>query len=442
MCRLMETAAWIKRHPLLALSMAVVLTLGGWFGGNYALAAYHWRSAQRYLGERRFNEAQAQVALCLEAWPDRGDVHLLAARIARLRRDAEEAWRQLESARKLGGNIERVVLEGYLLDAEHGGLEAVEKKLLAFLRKDDADSVYILDVLTYPPMLARQFSEGLSRLDAWLALAPRDPEPHVRRAWVRERLRDAPGALAEYQKALDLDPERDRYLGDRVRLRYAELLLEHLRLPEASAQFELLLKYQPQKAEVIFGLARCRLALGETEEGSRLLENLLTQHPDHGRAWSELARAHLAQERLAEAEADFRRALALLPRDRSTVFGMQQCLERLGKRNEARQMQERLDRVVADEKQMAKLMTALQRSPNDPSLHQRIGEIFLRNGMVEEGLLRLQAALLCDKSYLPAHEVLAEWWESQGAADKAAPHRQVLERQGVTKRANRFEEKN
>jgi len=34
--------------------------------------------------------------------------------------------------------------------------------------------------------------------------------------------------------------------------------------------------------------------------------------------------------------------------------------------------------------------------------------------------------------------VLAEWWESRGEDDQAAPYRETLARLGVPKKANRF----
>ena len=422
--------------------MAAALTLVacGWLAGRFVVAAYHWHSAELLVQERRFEDANRHLEACLQAWPSCPEIQILAARVARLRKEPEEALRRLEIAQELAGNSERIVLEKYLLSADRGELDHVRNKLLAFLNKDDADSVAILDVLSYQEMLALRLGDASSRLDAWLVLQPRDPEPHLRRGWVHERSRDAPAAIKEYQQALDLNPERDHHQGDRVRLRLAELLLERLRPQEAFAQFEMLADRQPQNPAILLGRARCRLLLGQTEEGRGLLEDLIQRHPGNPRAHEELARALLAQGQLLEAEIHFRKALALMPRDRQTVFGLEQCLHRLGKKEEARDLQVRLDRIITDEKQMADLMTRVQRAPDDPALRQRIGEIFLRNGMADDGVLWLEAALLCDRDFAPARELLAEWWESRAAPAKAAPHRQALEGVGISKSGNRFTE--
>jgi hypothetical protein len=65
----------------------------------------------------------------------------------------------------------------------------------------------------------------------------------------------------------------------------------------------------------------------------------------------------------------------------------------------------------------------------------------LSNGLTE-GLRWLYSALLYDENFAPAHEVLAEWWESRGDAEKAAPHRDALARLGIAKNSvNRFDKK-
>ena len=428
----------IARRPMLTAALVLLLGAGLWLATDAALGWRHWGQAQRLLRERELDSAAPHVAACLDRWPDNADAHLLAARSARLRKDADEAFRQLELARKSSGNIERIVLEKYLLRAERGEMRQVERKLIAFLAKSDADAVGILDVLSYQCMMAHRFAEGLQHLQAWAQQAPAQPEPVMRRAWIEERLRDFPAALADYQKALDLDPDADARHGGRVRLLLAELLLQRLRPQEALGHFHWLLERQPNNQAVRFGLARCRLLLGQTDDGVRLLRDIVAADPKHAKALTELGRVCLEKETVAEAEGHLRRALALQPYDKQTVFTLHQCVVKLGKRDEATTLQERLERIRTDERRMPGLMDDVQRSPEDPVHRQQIGEIFLRNGLIE-GLRWLDSALMYDGDYAPAHEVLAEWWESRGEPEKAAPHRQELARLGVAaKKVNRF----
>jgi len=427
-----------RRRPGWAVGLFVLACAGGAWAGHHVWTKYCIDEARRLLTQRDDDGAQIQIAACLERWPRNPVVCVLAARAARLRQQPLEAANLLDQAQRLDGNVERIVLEKYLLRAERGELDQVEKKLLAFVHKNDPDAVFILDVLTYQWMRMHRLSDALSRLDAWLSLQPDHPEPHLRRAWVLERLRDFSAALTEYQEALDLDPDRDRRHNDRIRLRLAELLVERFRPKDAVAHFDVLVERQPSNVTVLLGLARCRLQLGQTDDAMRLLETIVQAEPTHGRALGELGRMLLEQERLVEAETRLRQAFAQLPRDRHIVFSLEQCLQKLGKKEEAGELQQRFERIRIDEKRMAELMTAVQRSPEDPAVRQRIGEIFLRNGMAQDGVFWLESALSYDEHYVPAREVLAEWWESRNAPDQAAPHRQVLERLGVGKSVNRF----
>lgn len=432
-----------RNHPRWTALLLVALGLVSLLAWRNARAGHAWRQAERLTARRDLDEAQIWIDACLDFRPSAPAVHLLAARIARLRQLPDDAYRRLDQAKKLGGNAERIVLERYLLQAGRGEADEVEPKLLAFLHKEDADAIFIYDALTtYEWMLTHRPGDALPRLNAWLRLQPDISEAWVRRAWVQERLRDYPAALADYQVALDLDPDGDRRQGDRVRHRLAELLLERLRLPEALAHFEVLAARPARPADAVLGLARCRLLLGQSDEGWRLLDDLLAEQPDNAKALSEAGRALLEARQTAAAEVRLRRALALQPFDKQTVATLQQCLQQLGKAEEARELDGRLERIRADERQMAEMMTSVQHSPGDPVLRRRIGELFLRNGMEKDGLEWLHSALRYDARHIPAHEALAEWWESRGQRDKAAPHRDMLTKLGApAKTTNRYLDK-
>ena len=49
--------------------------------------------------------------------------------------------------------------------------------------------------------------EALEQLDAAVALEPDNPYRYSSRAWIRAALKDVDGAIADYRKALDLDPD-------------------------------------------------------------------------------------------------------------------------------------------------------------------------------------------------------------------------------------------
>jgi tetratricopeptide (TPR) repeat protein len=429
----------IRQHPYRSATLVALLTAGAWYVGWYARSWLCLRQAEQLVQTRDFDDAETAVAQALTAWPASADAHLLAARIARLRKEPLEAYRRLEQSLARGADVERVVLERYLLRAGRGELVQVEKLLLAFLQKGHRDSLFVLDALTFEWMMTHRLGEASNYLDQWLKHEPDNREALLRRAWTLERLRNMPEAIAAYEQALQLDPARDRKEADRVRLLLGQLLLERFRAQEALPHFETLYERQPSQGAIVLGLARCRLLLGETEAGVRLLEGLLTADPTNGPAMGEMGKALLTLERFPEAAVWLRKAFQALPTNRQIVFNLEQCLHKLGRTEETKQLRDRLGRIRDDERLMAELMTETQYAPTDPSLRQRIGEVFLRNGLVGDGLLWLRSALIYEADYAPAHEVLAEWWESRNDDEQAAPHRQALARLGVPKKSdNRF----
>src|SRR5205085_10960867 len=72
-----------------ALIVALALTIP-WVG-----AWYSWRTAQGAMGRHRPREARPYLNQCLHVWPESSEVHLLAARAARLLDDYSTAEQHL-----------------------------------------------------------------------------------------------------------------------------------------------------------------------------------------------------------------------------------------------------------------------------------------------------------------------------------------------------------
>ena len=144
----------------------------------------------------------------------------------------------------------------------------------------------------------------------------------------------------------------------------------------------------------------------------------------------ERGRLALETGQTVRAEAWLRQAAALKPRDRRIVNDLHTCLQRNGRLEEAAKWQQRLAHIRADEKEMARLMAALMRSPDDLALRQQIGALFLRNGMRDDGRRWLLSALALDPWHAASHEALARDHEAHGETEQAQPHRRVLKQLG------------
>jgi Tfp pilus assembly protein PilF len=406
------------------LTLLAVFVGGAYLGGRHLWAWRHSAAAEAALARRDFSAAREHLARCLEVWPNSPRTHLLAARAARQAGALEEAEQHLAACQRLLGDAtEETTLEWALLQARRGDLPEVEKYLLAQLEEDHPDAIQILDVLTAELMRTRRLPEARHYLDQWLERTPDDADVLVRRGWVAERLTDATGAIADYQRALSVDPDRDR-----VRLRAAELLVENGRAHEALADFEELAARQAGGLAVRLGLARCRHRLGQIDEARRLLDALLAEHPEDPQVLGELGKVALKQGRPAEAEGWLKKAAARAPYDRDINYNLYQCLHQLGKGKEAeaRACDARLKQLDDDTRRMGKLMQEAMRRPTDPAPRHEAGVIFLRNGLVEDGLLWLGMALEVDPRHRPSHLALAEYYERAGEPERAEPHRRMI----------------
>ncbi len=421
------------RHAFLLLTTLLLAAFTAYLGGRQLWAWHHSRAARRALEGRDYRQARAHLADCLAVWPDSAATHFLAARAARLlaattsdrREYLDEAMEHLDACERLGGSVEDVALEWDLIRAQQGRLAAVEKKLLACVRQDHPDWLYVVDVLTWQWLREHRLVPAKVYLDLWVKRRPDDREALVRRGWVAEHLLDIDGALRDYGRALNADPERDRAEEDRVRLRLAEILVRRKRGKEALPHLEILSERQPANPAVVLALARCRHQLGQTEEARRLLDALLDRRPDDGQTLGERGRLALDTGHAAEAEPWLRRAAAHCPHDRHILYNLARCLNQRGHREEAKRLFRREVEIRADEKLMARLIHNVLKTPGDAELRCRVGQIFLRNGFTADGVRWLNTALACDPRHRAAHHALAEHYEKASQAELAARHRSV-----------------
>jgi len=405
-----------------------VAAVGIFLAVRHGRGWYHYAAARNALSCHEHAAALHHLAVCRAVWPGSAATFLHSARAARQANRLDEAEKHLDVCRTLGGPAEQAVLEDYLLQAQRGRLDGVAKKLQAFLQKEHADSVLILEVLTNEWMRTYRLDQALADIEKWLTLQPGSREALIRKGWVLEHMADLPGSVAAYQEALDADPERDRREQDRVRLRLAELLIKQNRPREADGHLQTLRARQPKNAVVLLALARCRFLQGDTDTANRVLDALLSEQPENGEALGERGRIALLTSGADRAEPWLRQAVKCSPRDKVIVGSFVGCLRRLRKLDEAKIYAARLQEIQDDEHAMAGLMREVMTAPEDPQLRYEVGRIFLRNGFSEDGRKWLGMALSHDPAHQPAHQALAEYFESIGNQEEAALHRRAVAR--------------
>jgi tetratricopeptide (TPR) repeat protein len=410
------------------LGLLAVIGVAGYLSKLHLSAWWHYRAAEAALEKGEFAQARTHLAACLTTWSRSAPAHFLAARAARRAGDLEAAEEELVACERLGDATDNTTLEWTLVSVQRGKLTAaVEAFLRRLLQEGDADSPLILETLTQEFMWTNRYADARQMLNLWLELRPDHCEALVRRGWVAEHLLDLPAATADYLQVLALDPERDS-----VRLRLAELLVQQNRSGEALEHLESLSQRQPGNPAVVVALARCRRRLGQLSEARLLLDKLLAERPAEVEALSERGAMALEADQPDQAEGWLRAALKHEPRHRQANYDLCQCLERLGKHQEAQEYLSRLQVIDKELKRMGQVVGEVMKHPHDAALRWEAGAIFLRNGRPNDGLHWLLTALQEDPLHRPTHQALADYYERIGNQEQAARHRQILERIGVS----------
>src|SRR5262249_31590097 len=152
------------------------------------------------------------------------------------------------------------------------------------------------------------------------------------------------------QRALTLNPENDR-----VRQRVAEMVLRSSGPAEAAEYFELLSRRQVKNPALILGLAQCRKGLGAADEARRLIDGLLSEHADYVPALVERGKLALDEGHVEEAEGFFRTAVQRAPYEPLANYNLYLCLQRRGKKEEARALAIKREQIEKDMHRMDEL---------------------------------------------------------------------------------------
>jgi Flp pilus assembly protein TadD len=394
-----------------------LVAAGGYFGGTAAWYEWRLRSAVQAERARDFGAAQRDLDACLRQRPDDPRARLLAARLGwRSRIDdlvPGSGWdaplrKHLTAAEADPLLIERVSREEEIIDALAGRLDAVTGRLARRLKDGDADAVPVLEALTWANIVLHRFPAALGAADDLLARQPDHARGHYWRGLIRELTHGGMGIPEpDYRRAVELVPGELEF-----RLRLARALVYKPDEPgarqEALDLFERLAADRPHDPEVLAGLGRCRLAVGDAAGALPVLREAVNLRPADGDTLADYGRAVLEAGDPTAAEPILRRATALAPNSRPANYHLGLCLGRLGRADDARPFLNAAKRIYTDEIKVAELSEKLVRNPSaGPDQRFLLGELLCRTGREDLGEYWLRSALAADPGYEPARKALA-----------------------------------
>jgi tetratricopeptide (TPR) repeat protein len=407
------------KTAVLVLALSLLIGAGA---GLYGYALHRWHRARAAVEEGRPAEARDSLAFCLTVWPGSPEVHLLAARAARLNGDILGAEAHLKRCMQLQrGAAEDTQLEYLLLRVQTGEEEEVARDLFRLVDGKHPQTPLILETVARAYMQRLRYGPAYSCLERWMKEVPGAAKPYHWRSWVQERMDNPKEAMKDYLKALELDPDLAA-----VRLRVAEMLLEDNQPGPALVHLERLRKLQPDSPEVLARLGQCRLLQGEQKEARKLLEAAVQKLPNDVPVLLHLGKLEM-DDNPVRAEEWLRRAQKVDPMDTEVQFNLANALQLQGRREEAAATLERCEKLKAVLKRANLLLKEEARaSSKDPLPPTEVGSLLVEIGSERQGVYWLEQALQRDPNYQPAHRALAEYYEKKGDTQRAAAHRSRL----------------
>jgi tetratricopeptide (TPR) repeat protein len=358
---------------------------------------------------------------CRRVWPNDGAVLLLLARISRRVGVLETARQYLGEYQRVRGPTADLAFEQVLHVAVEGGIDQVRQYCLDLVEQDSPAAPLILEALAEGCLRTSRIAEAYGLVQRWLERQPNNTQALLFQAELYSTLQHEE-AIAIYQKILRLDPEHET-----ARPRLAGALMQFAKHQEAAPFLDQLQQEQPNNPSLLVLRARCLDYLGQRQEALQLLDQILSQHPHFAPALAERGRLAVLDGQLAEAEPWLREALARDPGDHQSRYHLALCLLQSGKVSEAEKEQKVLNNLELDLKRLRGILTKeIGQNPNDPRLHYELAMILRRIGQREESLHWLLKTLEIDPNYIPAHQVLVEYYQRIGDWERAEHHRQFL----------------
>jgi tetratricopeptide (TPR) repeat protein len=416
-----------RRRRWYGLLLAGLLLLGGLLACE-GWAAWQERSAARALAENHLNAAQRHIELALLVRRQRTSTLLLAARIRRLGGAYSESEQYLLRCGPVHGMSDAVQLEWLLLRCQQGEVDELAPSLLALVDQHHPESTAILETLASVYMRQTRYPEAFHCLDRWLELTPDSVRGLDWRGWVANQLDDRGQAIHDYERLLELQPERTD-----IRLRLAQVLLISARHAEAVPHLERLLVELPDDPDVPVALAPCRVVQSRPEEARALLDGVLKDHPDHFEALFQYGKLELTLGHPAEAEAWLRKALQQKPHDIEARYSLYRSLQ--GQPDKQSEAERELARWEEEKKKQGRLTNLLRKDlaahPHDVELAREAGELFLELGEEQHGLFWLHRALAINPRHLPSHQALLAYYERTHNTARADEQRRQLAELGA-----------
>jgi Flp pilus assembly protein TadD len=411
-----------RQKWLWAVALLGVLAVAGALAVRGLSARNSRRNAEAVralLAARRFDEASRRLDAWAAAAPRDGQVDYDRAMLEVMRDRPAEALEALRRAVEHEYPKESVGVLHAIILARAGKFREAEPRLRPAFDQKAEPAAEIAEGLARVYLGTFRLGEAAQALERWMAVAPRDPRPHLWRNQIDERVAgDDTAVVRNYRAALERDPNLDD-----ARLGLAQLLLKGHRTVESDREFSAYLKRNPKSVDGHNGAGQIALLKGDLATATRHFARALEGDPKNPVALRELALVDLRAGRYAEARDRLRVAVESSPFDPEVRYNYARALKLAGDEAQAAAEALATERLRKEQQKIADLRAALVERPNDADLRSEAAKWLIEHGHEKEGLEWTELILSQTPGHAPTCRLLADYYARKGNAGLANYYR-------------------
>lgn len=181
------------------------------------------------------------------------------------------------------------------------------------------------------------------------------------------------------------------------------ILIEEGKLDAAAAEFQKAIELDPEYADAHRNMGYVYWEQGKFEEAITAYEKAIEVAPDFGEAYGDMAGALVYLDRIPEAVAAGEKAIELAPDYANAHNNLGLAYSRQGE----------LEKAIAEYKE------AIRLDPDDPQPHTNLGLIYRKQDRLDDAIAEFQEAIRLDPDDPENHNSLAIAYYIQGKADDA-----------------------
>ncbi|QDV19733.1 tetratricopeptide repeat protein [Gimesia panareensis] len=413
-----------KRRGKFVLSALVLLMVLGAVWGKTAWVNFCQWQAEKKLSDRQTDRALEWITRAYQADAQNPRTLLIQSRVHRRNSQIEAAVADLTRLHQLTGTTDDLQREQWLVEAQVGDLQNLERNLADMLIDPRGRAADICETYVNSCMLNYRFNDAKRMLEVWQADFPQDPLPHYYRGRILEHQGGWDQAVAEFETALNLDSEHIPSAYNLARVKLAQNQVE-----AALKNYRICTNLQPDHAAALVGTAVCLRMQQDVETARQKLEQA-RQLPDaqvvkdfrsvgdpvyvaRSAILLEQGQLELAAGNYDQAVTHLKEALQRNPKDRKARLALANALRGQGKLDAAQEQLKIVEETQEAIKRLDECFDQLQLDLNNADLRAEIGAIFLKYISEDQGVVWLKNALYYDPENQLAKQTLSEYYEKQ-----------------------------